>query len=263
MDLPFVMVAPTGARLGPAEHPALPVTLDQIAACARACEAAGANGLHLHIRDDDGRHSLDAGRYRETLVEVARAAPMLRLQITTEAAGIFGVDDQFACLRGVRPDWVTMAVREIARAPELAPAIYRFCADNAIEVQHILYDTDDMAVLRGWQERGIVAPEQQSLIFVLGRYAPGQVSAPSELEPFLAARPDAAPWMLCAFGPREHDCLIAAVRRGGDVRVGFENSREAADGRRWADNAASVRALVQKLRADGGSTSDTDGTAGR
>ena len=72
MPHPFVMVAPTGARRGKADHPALPVTLPEILNAAVACHAAGADGFHLHIRDDAGVHSLDAGRYRETLEALAR-----------------------------------------------------------------------------------------------------------------------------------------------------------------------------------------------
>ncbi|MCZ7676810.1 MAG: 3-keto-5-aminohexanoate cleavage protein [Roseovarius sp.] len=247
MNLPFVMVAPTGARLGRADHPALPVSLDQITECASACHAAGANGLHLHVRDDAGRHSLDAGRYLEALSELTRVVPGLRIQITTEAAGIFSVADQLTCLRGVRPDWVSISVREIARSPELAPVIYRFCAENGIEVQHILHDTGDIALLLDWRASGTVPRDQNSLLFVLGRYSAGQVSTPADLAPFLKAGPGDARWMLCAFGPQEHECLLAAAQHGGDVRVGFENSRTAVDGRIWTDNAASVRAPVRRL----------------
>ena len=53
--------------------------------------------------------------------------------------------------------------------------------------------------------------------------------------------------MVCAFGPREHDCLIRAAELGGDLRVGFENSLTDASGRPWRDNADSVRALVARI----------------
>jgi uncharacterized protein (DUF849 family) len=49
--LPAVMVAPNGARLGKAEHPALPVTIAEIVATARACHTAGAGAINAHLRD--------------------------------------------------------------------------------------------------------------------------------------------------------------------------------------------------------------------
>ncbi|MFC6761768.1 3-keto-5-aminohexanoate cleavage protein [Sulfitobacter porphyrae] len=178
-DTPLHNGRPERGRRSRADHPALPVTTDQIAATALACANAGADALHLHVRDDDGRHSLDAGRYREALAEIAVRAPALRLQITTEAGGIFDVADQLACLKAVKPGWASISVREIARDPALAAQVYGTCADLGTEVQHILYDTDDIALLNRWQAEGIVQPDQTEVIFVLGRYTPGQVSSPT------------------------------------------------------------------------------------
>lgn len=247
MTHPFVMVAPNGARRGKADHPALPVTAAEIVAEAQACFAAGANALHLHVRDAEGQHSLDAGRYREALDELARTVPKMRVQITTESAGIFHVPAQLACLELVRPGWASISVREMARAPKLAERAYALCAEQGTEVQHILYDTDDVTQLQRWQADGVVRDGQTGVIFVLGRYTEGQTSDPAALAPFLATMPQREDWMLCAFGPQEHACLIAAAKAGGACRVGFENSLTDAHGTPWANNAASVAALRAAL----------------
>ncbi|OIQ33706.1 MAG: 3-keto-5-aminohexanoate cleavage protein [Alphaproteobacteria bacterium MedPE-SWcel] len=247
MTDPYIMVAPTGARRRKSDHPALPVTMAEIIDTAAACHAAGAAGLHLHVRDGEGRHCLDAGRYAETLSELQLRVPQMRAQITTEAAGLFDVPAQLACLNALRPDWASISVREIARDPDLADRVYGLCAETGTEVQHILYDAEDAALLRAWQARGIVRQGQSSVLFVLGRYAVGQQSEPGQLTPMLSAHRGGGPWMLCAFGPQEHACLQAAAARGGDLRVGFENSLFAADGVMHADNAASVRTLIAEI----------------
>ncbi|MCV2874317.1 3-keto-5-aminohexanoate cleavage protein [Defluviimonas sp. WL0050] len=243
----FIMVAPTGARRTPADHPALPVTLPDIVETARACHAAGAAALHLHIRDDQGVHSLDPGRYRETLAELARTVPTMRVQVTTESAGIFSVGDQLATLTALHPEWVSLSIREVAREPELADRVYGTCAAAGTEIQHILYDTDDIRLLTEWTSKGIVRPDQTSVILVLGRYSAGQVSNPADLPPFHAQLSTGHRWMLCAFGAREHECLRAAHALGGDLRVGFENSLTDATGTPHASNAASVAALIASL----------------
>lgn len=244
---PFVMVAPNGARRTQADHPALPMTLPEIVACAQSCHAAGAAALHLHVREDDGSHSLDAGRYREALAELAGTVPQMKVQITTEAAGIFDVAAQFACLRAVEPRWASVSVREVARDLDLAPKLYAACADMGCEVQHILYDVDDIRLLQRWQAQGIVDPSQNSVLCVLGRYSAGQQSSPGDLAAHRAALPDVTNWMVCAFGPQEHACLAAAAEAGAALRVGFENSLTAADGTQHADNAASVAALLERI----------------
>ena len=247
MTRPFVMVAPNGARRGKADHPALPVTFPETVETAMACHRAGADGLHLHVRDAEGVHSLDPGRYREALSELARAVPDMAVQITTESAGIYDVPAQLATLRAVAPEWASISVREIARTPDLVDTVYGTCADNGTRVQHILYDASDAALLQDWQARGLVRAGQDDVILVLGRYATGQQSRPEDIAPLLQSIPEGAPWMLCAFGASEHACLSEAAHLGGACRVGFENSLTAADGRQHSDNAASVAALISQL----------------
>lgn len=249
MTKPFIMVAPNGARRGKADHAALPMTVDEMVATARACQSAGADGLHLHVRDDAGVHSLDVGRYSETLAAVAAVAPGLLVQITTESAGIFDVPAQLACLEGLRLAWASISIREIARDADLAPRIYAVCADAGTRVQHIAYDSADLDLLRDWQDQGIVRAGQSDVLCVLGRYTAGQVSAPSDLDPFMANLPATGSRMICAFGAEEHTCLVAAARCGFDLRVGFENSLTNANGLPHLDNAASVAALITALRA--------------
>lgn len=251
MPQPYILVAANGARRGPRDHPALPVDTGSIAETARACFAAGADGLHLHVRDAKGWHTLDAGRYREALQELARTVPQMEIQITTEAAGIYDVPAQLDCLRQLRPGWASISVREIARAPELADRVYGTCADHGTRVQHILYDPTDAELLSRWQADGTVRPGQIDRLFVLGRYATGQgegrAARPGDMDAFLTDTPPRIPWMACAFGAQEHACLLDAAARGGDLRVGFENGLTDADGIPWADNAASVAALIHAL----------------
>lgn len=241
---PFIMVAPNGARRTRRDHPALPVTIAQTVRTARACHAAGADGLHLHIRDDRGGHSIDAGRYAEALAELARVVPDLRIQVATEAAGRFSVADQLSCLEDLAPRWASIAVREIARDPALAARVYATACGNGTEVQHILYDASDAARLADWQADGTVHPSQSSVIHVLGAYTPPRPADPTEVRSL--PRPCGRA-MVCAFGPWEHACLEQAAMRGFDLRVGFENNTTDPTGAPMVDNAASVAHLIATL----------------
>jgi len=246
--LPRLMVAPNGARRGKADHPALPITLPEIVDTARACHAAGADGLHLHLRDAEGRHLLDAGAYREALAELRRAVPGMAVQVTTEAAGAYAPPAQRAVALGSGADLVSVALREMAAEEAEAPGFYGTCAERGIAVQHILYDASDFDLLTRLVPDALRGAAGVQMIFVLGRYSDGQESDARDLEPFLerlAAREAPADWALCAFGRAETDCLRAAHAAGGKLRVGFENSLWHADGRMARDNAERVRAVVE------------------
>jgi len=250
--LPRLMVAPNGANRTKADHPALPVTLDEIVATARACHAAGANGLHLHLRDAQQRHLLDAGRYREALAELRRAVPGMALQVTTEANGIYASPHQRRVALQTGAELISAALREIVRdtPADEAAAFYRLCAERGIAVQHILYDAGELDLLRRVLPRQMFTDPGLQLLFVLGRYTPGQSSAPDALAPFLAGlkRHGIAPdWMVCAFGRGETACLRAAHAAGGKLRVGFENSLVNEDGQIARDNAERVLRLRAAL----------------
>ncbi|MCC5989088.1 MAG: 3-keto-5-aminohexanoate cleavage protein [Pararhodobacter sp.] len=251
--LPRIMVAPNGARRGKADHAALPVTLDEITATARACHAAGAGSIHAHLRDERGRHLLDAGAYRELIDEMARAVPEMPVQITTEAGGRYGPAEQRALLDALTPEGASAALREILGDDDRAAAqrFYHTAAEMGVPVQHILYEPAEIEWLATEIAAGTVPTSTLQLLFALGRYEGGPPSDPAALRAWLDALTAqglvGADWALCAFGPAETACLAAALEAGGKARVGFENSFFNADGGLARDNAERVSEIAALL----------------
>jgi uncharacterized protein (DUF849 family) len=62
----LITVAPTGAELEKDAVPALPVTLAELVSTAIQCQEAGAAVIHVHIRDDEARPTLNLGRLTDT-----------------------------------------------------------------------------------------------------------------------------------------------------------------------------------------------------
>lgn len=245
MPLPKLMVAPNGARKTKADHPALPMTLDEIVTTAVSCREAGADGLHLHLRDENGRHILDAGLYREALAELRQAVPGMVLQITTEAVGLYSAAQQREVVELVNPEATSVALAEMLDGGDTSGAVafYDRCAQADIAVQHILYGEHDLKSMASLLTSGDIKRDGLQLLFVLGRYSPHQQSAPVDIDPFvdwMKLNCPSAEWAVCAFGKRETECLATAHRKGGCVRVGFENSLWNADGTVASSNAERV-----------------------
>lgn len=254
--LPDLMVAPNGATKTKADHPALPMTVAEIVACAEACAKAGADGLHAHVRDGEGRHVLDAGLYAELLAELAARVPQMQVQVTTEAAGRYAPADQRALVERLRPASVSVALREITAEPDMGITrrFFAFCAEAGIAVQHILYDAAEVARFGALRAEGVIPEGRPQVLHVLGRYATGQRATPEDLAAPLAAQarlPVAPDWAVCAFGPAESACLLAARQAGGKVRIGFENNLFRPDGEIAADNAAQVTGFLRLVAAAG------------
>jgi len=261
---PFVlMAAPNGAKRGKADHPALPVTAAEVAREAAACHAAGASLLHLHVRDADGRHLLDAEAYRQASALVRKeVGDGLIVQVTTEAVGIYAPEQQMALLRELKPEAATVAVKELVPDSSYENRAAGFFAEmlrERVMLQYIVYSAEDLARLRDLRGRGVVPGDRVSVLFVLGRYTRGQVSYPSDLLPFLADPIRVGEtWSMCAFGPREGACALTAAALGGHARVGFENNMQLADGSIAADNAALVAQVAAGLAALGRPLADAD-----
>ncbi|WP_374673278.1 3-keto-5-aminohexanoate cleavage protein [Ideonella sp.] len=251
----ILTVAPNGARRQPADHPALPLSPETLADTARRCLDAGAAMLHLHLRDAQGRHSLDVEGYREALRVVRSAVgEAMVLQVTSEAAQRYRPAQQIAMLRTLRPEALSVALRELDQ-PEIGDAglaaFFHALAARRAMTQVILYDLTDLQRWQALRRAGTVPEAPWFLLFVLGRHSATHVSDPRELLPFVQAHDGPEAWATCAFGPAEHACVATAAALGGHVRVGFENNLHLRDGTVAPDNAALVRQVTELAGALG------------
>lgn len=254
--LPRLMVAPNGARRSQTDHPAIPITDADVITAILACQGAGADGAHLHLRDESGAHLLDVGRYQALLEELSERAPDLYLQVTSESVGLYGAEDQRAMIHALKPDHVSVAMREMVRDPgdwAEARAFYDWAHDAQVGIQHILYTPDEARAFVEACAREDIAGTMRQVIFVLGSYATGSKDS-QPIESYLVPFEDAGltanlDWMVCAFGTQETASVLHAASLGGKARVGFENSLWNADGSLAKDNAERVREVDLGLRA--------------
>jgi 3-keto-5-aminohexanoate cleavage enzyme len=263
IDPVLICVAPNGARRSKSDHPALPLSAAELAAEAHSCLTAGAGALHLHVRDAQQQHTLDPQRYLEALSAVrASSGDALVVQVTTESVGRYSAADQAATVRAVRPEAISVAVREMVPSSSEEAAAARFYAwahEQRVAVQHIVYSPEETQRLLDLVRRRII-PGPAAVLFVLGRYGVPADSEPAALVSFLQLWPDQWPWMVCGFGAQEPRLAAAAIGLGGHVRVGFENNFLRPDGSRADSNAQNVhnsaalarhagRALAQRADA--------------
>src|SRR3546814_14567433 len=115
--------------------------------------------IHLHVRQADGRHSLDAGLYREAIAAVRReAGPEMIIQATSEAAGVYDRHQQMAAMRDLMPEACSLAIREIApdaAAESDAAAFFAELHKAGSMLQYLLYSADDVRLFRDLQARGV------------------------------------------------------------------------------------------------------------
>lgn len=255
----LIAVAPNGARCGKNDHPRVPISPSELAATALSCAEAGAAMIHLHVRDGHGGHSLEPAHYRPAIHAIRQAVgDAMLIQVTSEAAGIYTLQEQISLLEALAPDAVSLAIREIFADGADADAAKHFLASLQQQrtlVQYILYDCADVRRYRQLLANGAIPATRHHVLFVLGRYTNAySTSSPTvqDLHDFMAVLDNAAPWMVCAFGRQTFDVLTKAAACGGQVRIGFENGWFLPDGSVAIDNAALVRTMAARIRESGG-----------
>ena len=264
----LLAVAPNGARRTKLDHPALPLSPAQIAEAAASAADAGAAMVHLHVRDKSGAHVLDAGLYRDAIRAVRSAVgERMIIQVTTEAVGRYRPPEQMAVVRDVRPEAVSLALRELCPDAAHEPGFAGFLSwlnQENVMAQTIFYEAADVTRFADMVARGLVPNDAPAVIYVLGQYGGAEARGPADLIPFLAAAGDRLEnFMVCAFGAREAACVVAGALLGGDARVGFENNLFLPDGRLAPDNAALVAAVAEPLTRLGCLPATADDVRGR
>jgi 3-keto-5-aminohexanoate cleavage enzyme len=242
----LITVAPTGAEVSAADWPQLPVTLDALVAEARACEAAGAAMVHVHIRDDEGRPTLDPGRLRET-VAALRQETSLVVQLSTGGSVHDPLEARLAVLDAA-PDSCSLTCGTVNFGDDvfLNPwpfmvRLYELARERGVVPEFELFDLGHVAALgRLLDECGPPAGGAVHADFVLG--VPGGMpgTAQALVAGVAALPPQVTSWSATGIGRTHLPVAAAALALGGHLRVGMEDNLMYAPRRPVTGNAELV-----------------------
>ncbi|MFI0450809.1 3-keto-5-aminohexanoate cleavage protein [Actinomadura sp. 6N118] len=241
----LITVAPTGAESAKAEVPALPVTLDELVQTAKNCEAAGAAVIHVHIRDDAARPTLDLVRLRDT-VQALREATGLIVQLSTGGAVTDPYEDRLRVLEA-GPDGCSLTCGTVNFGDDVfmnpwpfMVELYRRTQELEIVPEFELFDLGQVAALhRLLDKHGPPYGGHVHCDLVMG--VPGGM--PGDTRTLVAAvdaLPEGATWSATGVGRTSLPVMYAALSAGGHLRVGMEDTLTYARGEAVASNAQLV-----------------------
>jgi uncharacterized protein (DUF849 family) len=220
------------------EHPSLPITPDQIAASARAVQAAGADAVHVHIKDHDGKDTFDATLSDETLRAVRRAAPGLPVGVTTGAWVAADSVERAAAVDawGELPDFASVNWHEDG-ADQVAAALLK----RGIAVEAGLWHAE---AVRAWLD----SPVRDRCLRVLLELPDGLDDDQSRREADkLAQMVGEVEIVLHGEGSSCWPTLVHAGRLGLSTRIGLEDTLTMPDGSAATDNLALLLAAQTLL----------------
>jgi len=250
----LITVAPTGAEADKSAVPALPVTLDELVATAKECEAAGAAVIHVHIRDEAARPTLDPGRLADT-VAALRESTDLVIQLSTGGAVTDSFADRLAVL-DAGPDGCSLTCGTVNFGDEVfanpwpfIKDLYQLTQQRQVVPEFELFDLGHVATLhRLLADSGPPAGGHVHCDLVMGVPGgmPGDVHA---LAAAVAALPEGATWSATGIGRTALPVMFGALAAGGHLRVGMEDTLSYARGRPVTRNAELVERAAELARA--------------
>lgn len=226
---------------GRAEHPAVPLTPDELAAEARAAAGAGAGAMHLHPRDESGAQTLEPGHVLAAVAAV-RAATALPVGVTTGIWTVGGdVRRRLALVAGWtgadRPDYASVNMNEPGTR-ELADLL----TSLGIEIEAGVWTVRDARLLGAADFRDRIL---RVLMEPVDRDPVTAVAVAAATAGELASLGVTAPQVRHGYDLATWDVLRAALADGADIRVGLEDTAVLPDGSVAAGNGELVAAAAR------------------
>jgi uncharacterized protein (DUF849 family) len=227
----------------PGDHPLLPVTPEQLARDALAVQAAGAQALHVHPRDTQGRQSLAAEDQAAALLAIRERCPGLPIGVST---ALWIEPDPEVRLRRVQ-EWTVLP--DFASVNFDEPGTVDLCQAllaRGIGVEGGLSQAAQVELLR----QGDLAERcLRILIEPTEEEETEALNTSTAIVQALDAARITLPRLLHGAKATTWPLLDTAPGWGYQTRIGLEDSLRRPDGSQAKGNAELVMVIMQRRRA--------------
>jgi uncharacterized protein (DUF849 family) len=233
-----------GARTR-AEHPALPVTPEELALEAAAAVAAGAFALHMHPRDPSGAQTLDPERCDAAVAAVRAACPGTPVGLSTAAWIEPNLPRRLELIAGwrERPDFCS-----VNRSEPGCERVMEALWAQGIGVEAGVWSVEDAQLLGALRVAGRCVRVLVEIEDAAADPAAACLAA-REIDSALDAAGVSADRLHHGFGAATWAVIRQGLALGRDVRVGLEDVLTLPDGTAARGNADLVAAAVALARA--------------
>ncbi len=258
----IITAALTGTATPKSKNPALPCTPKEIAADAIECWKKGAAVVHLHMRDDELKGTMDKERFRET-VNIIRGETDLICNLTSSGETGATYERRMEHIIELKPELATFDAGSINLANG---AIFQNKADfliqlgnamleNGVKPEIEIMDLGFMAAAEYYLAKGALkAPLHFQ--FVLGFFS-GAPATPENLALLKGKLPPDATWSALGIGAAHMPILYSAIAMGGHVRVGLEDNLYYSHGK-LATNMSLVERAARVIKEFGNEVATPD-----
>lgn len=263
----IITAALCGAGTTRAQSPYVPLTPDEIAKDAAECVKCGASIIHLHIRDEQGKNSMDTALFTEVVNKVKNKLKDENLDAIlnlTTSGSSWPEDTRVAHLPVLKPEmcsydpgtmnWGNSYV--FLNTPAFLERLGKLCLELDVKPEIEIFDAGMIGTVEYLTKKGFLKPpcHYQFVLNVPGGM-PGTIESLSYLLPKL---PAGSTWSITGIGQSHMPMMLAGLAAGcNGLRVGLEDNVYMKKGV-YATNAQLVTRAVKLAEAAGREIASAD-----
>lgn len=216
------------------QTPYVPITPEEIAADAVAAVKAGASILHIHVRDEDGKNTMDTERFVEVVTKVRGALEEENLDAVlnlTTSGTKFSEEMRMAHLYRLMPEmcsydpgsmnWANSYV--FLNTPGFLEKLGEVTQELKIRPECEIFDAGMLGNVAYYVKKGkLQAPVHYQLVLGVSGGMPGTAESVSYI---LSKLPQGATWSITGIGKSHIPCMLLGLAEGcNGLRVGLEDN---------------------------------------
>ncbi|MDX2480120.1 MAG: 3-keto-5-aminohexanoate cleavage protein [Desulfuromusa sp.] len=225
----IITVATTGAWPTKENNPNVPLTPQEIADDVLECYNAGAAIAHLHMRDDEGKGSMSADLFEETVGLIKEKCDII-LNLTT--SGDLNATDETRQehLIRLKPDMASydcgsmnwMHSGLFINSPKFLEQLGTTMQENGVKPEIEIFDAGMVYNSMYYIKKGFLK-DPVYYQFVLGA-AGGTAATVENLVYLKSLLPEGTTWSAFGIGKGHMPILYTTIAMGGHIRVGMEDN---------------------------------------
>lgn len=229
MTKTIITVAPTGAWPSKNDNPNVPMTPQEIAKDVFECYKKGAAIAHLHMRDDEGKGTMNKEKFEETVALIKEKCDIV---INCTTSGDLNATDETrqAHLKSIRPDmasydcgsmnWMNNSL--FINHPKFLEELGYTMQEYGVKPEIEIFDAGMVYNSLYYLKKGVLkAPLHYQ--FVLGA-AGGTAATVENLVYLKGLIPEGSTWSALGIGKGHVPIMLTAIALGGHLRVGMEDN---------------------------------------
>lgn len=247
----LITVCATGAEIAKDDFAPLPTTMEELATTARDCQAAGAAMIHVHVRDENHKPTLDVPRLKEAVAAVRESSDLI-VQLSTGGSVTDPLENRLKVL-DAEPDSCSLSMGTLNFGDEIFMNPWSFITDlfqltqeRQVVPEFEIFDFGQLYALnRLFAEHGLPYGGRVHVDFITN--VPGGMPGdPLLLAEALRNLPkDVTSWAASGIGRAHLPILLATLAMDGHLRVGIEDNTFFARGQKVESNAQLVQRAAE------------------